>query len=306
MMTARECKDMRESFTIGAVERLLDSYEAMARLVKELNIEAHAAAALMGIPAERSKQNPVLATACDLLRQYEGDGRDGRDAVVPSVARCVVGSYDPDGEPRCGVCGVCWRKDLFEPPVCKGAPQPVKPQRCVRCGADYKATGACSNPVCQGGVGESSWPEYAQPQAEQPKPRRMHKGVCSLPLPCKSHYGEHDELTERKKDGSEPHYTCAYHKCQPVPEPQLNSKAESLISDSVVKESLTTDPRAWICVKDHHRHVRVLPLPSREELGRIAREAYDKAECSCAESLDEWDEICGNAIYRALGVSDGK
>jgi hypothetical protein len=34
--------------------------------------------------------------------------------------RCVVGSYDIDGEPRCIVCGTCWRKDLIEPPECKG------------------------------------------------------------------------------------------------------------------------------------------------------------------------------------------
>jgi hypothetical protein len=53
---------------------------------------------------------------------------------------------------------------------------------------------------------------------------------------------------------------------------------------------------------NQHDHVRVRQLPSREEMGHMALEAWGNAHQ--AKTILETKEMVGRAIYRALGVSE--
>jgi hypothetical protein len=101
----------------------------------------------------------------------------------------------------------------------------------------------------------------------------------------KYHGAEHDEVEWCKN-------AC----CQPVP-------------DAPSAESRTT---AWVCVRNGDEAwlvgdgvncgVSLRPLPSQEELGHIALEAWGNAHR--AKTILETKATVGRAIYRALGVSE--
>jgi hypothetical protein len=125
-----------------------------------------------------------------------------------------------------------------------------------------------------------------KPPAEPPKPRRMMAAASCWDDGCPHVAGEHYEI--RNVPGQPEVYyqdLCEYHKCQPVP-----------------------NATAWVCVVDKDftfnagiaTNVRVLPLPSREELGKIA---WDALFPGYIPEYERYESI-GASIYRALGVSE--